>query len=102
MRAPRALQRIIDAAHAEGTLPDVVKFADVGMVLVRLSRPLPGPIPAELNDRLAHRHLELFVEGMRSLDAQIQTLNGPRLTREDLRRMLITASAAKPRTAKDR
>jgi hypothetical protein len=33
-----------------------VASGDIGMLLVRLTRPLPGPIPPEVNRRLAHRH----------------------------------------------
>ena len=53
----------MDAAHAEGSLSDQVTFADVGMMLVRLSRPLPGPLSDELNAQLGHRHLDLLVVG---------------------------------------
>ncbi|MDQ2847774.1 MAG: TetR/AcrR family transcriptional regulator [Actinomycetota bacterium] len=61
----RAVQLLLDAAHADGSLPPDVAFGDIGLMLVRLARPLPGPIPAELNDRLAHRHLDLLIEGLR-------------------------------------
>ncbi|MGH3802638.1 MAG: TetR/AcrR family transcriptional regulator, partial [Pseudonocardiaceae bacterium] len=36
------VQRLIDAAQAEGSLRPDVSFADIGVILVRLSRPLPG------------------------------------------------------------
>jgi AcrR family transcriptional regulator len=81
----RAVQRIIEAAHAEGTLPDDVTFGDIGMLLVRLSRPLPGPIPPELNDQLAHRHLELLVEGLRPTGRRREVVSGPALGYEELR-----------------
>jgi hypothetical protein len=35
-------------------------------VLVRLSRPLPGGLSTEVNDDLAHRHLDLVIAGMRA------------------------------------
>jgi hypothetical protein len=56
------------------------------MLLVRLSRPLPGPIAPELNDRLAHRHLDLFIEGLRPKGRR-RRLSGPALSREDLLRL---------------
>lgn len=62
----RYLQQIIEAAQADGTLRPDVTFGDVGMMLVRLSRPLPGPIPRELNEQLAHRHLDLLLQGFRT------------------------------------
>jgi AcrR family transcriptional regulator len=59
-------QQLVDRAHAAGTLRPDVTFADVGMLLVRLARPLPGPIPRDLDNRLAHRHLELLLAGLRA------------------------------------
>ena len=40
--AARATETLVDAAHASGDLPKDVTFADVGMMLVRIARPLPG------------------------------------------------------------
>ena len=81
----RTVQGIIDRAHADGTLPEDVTFADIGMLLVRLSRPLPGPVPPELNDRLAHRHLDLVVEGLRPAATRRKVTSGPALGFEQLR-----------------
>ena len=84
-RGAASVQRLVDAAHAEGSLSDQVTFADVGMMLVRLSRPLPGPLSEELNAQLGHRHLDLLVSGLRSgQDAVEAPLEGPELSREDL------------------
>ncbi len=58
-------QELVDRAHAAGTLRPDATFADVGLLLVRLARPLPGPIPRDLDNRLAHRHLELLLDGLR-------------------------------------
>jgi AcrR family transcriptional regulator len=91
--AARAVERIVDAAHRAGTLPADITFADVGMLLVRLSRPLPGPIAPELNDRLAHRHLDLFIEGLRPMGRR-RRLSGPALSREDLLRLRQAAGPA--------
>jgi AcrR family transcriptional regulator len=82
-RGAASVQRLVDAAHAEGSLAEGVTFADVGMMLVRLSRPLPGPISDQLNAQLAHRHLDLLVAGLRAGDAAA-TLEGPALSRDDL------------------
>ena len=59
-------QHLIDRAHAAGTLRADATFADIGLLLVRLARPLPGPIPRDLDNRLAHRHLELLLDGLRT------------------------------------
>ncbi|MFL6138762.1 MAG: TetR/AcrR family transcriptional regulator [Frankiaceae bacterium] len=82
----RAVEAIVDAAHEEAGLPADVTFGDIGLLLVRLARPLPGPIPAELGDQLAHRHLDLLIEGLRALrDRPGGELTGPALSRADLR-----------------
>jgi AcrR family transcriptional regulator len=79
--AARATDALVDAAHASGDLPKDVTFADVGMMLVRIARPLPGPMPEALKHDLARRHLELFVRGLRSGDGPLE---GPALSRADL------------------
>jgi AcrR family transcriptional regulator len=76
-----ATERLIEAAHEDGSLPREVTFGDVGTLLVRLARPLPGPIPAELNDELAHRHLDLVLAGLRS---RPDVLADTGLSREEL------------------
>jgi AcrR family transcriptional regulator len=86
-----AVQRIVDAAHHDGTLAEDVTFADIGTLLVRLARPLPGPIPAGVNDQLAHRHLDLLIEGLRQR-ASRRPASGPRLERTDLRALRDTGT----------
>jgi AcrR family transcriptional regulator len=81
----KAVAALVDAARDSGDLPPDVTFADVGMMLVRIARPLPGPMSTELKDDLARRHLELFIRGLRApADGD---LAGPALTREDLAAM---------------
>jgi AcrR family transcriptional regulator len=82
----RAVQKIIDAAHAAGALPDDVTSGDIGITLIRLSRPLPGAISPDLNNRLAHRHLELMIEGLRPGRPR-PALPGPALTVPDLQQI---------------
>jgi hypothetical protein len=65
--------------------------ADVGLLLVRLTRPLPGPFPPEVNQGLAHRHLDLVLAGLRSSNPSGVSLPGPAMTFEDLRAMPDTA-----------
>lgn len=59
-------ERLVDQAHAAGTLRRDVTFLDVGQLLVRLARPLPGPIPRDVNNQVAHRHLDLVLDGLRA------------------------------------
>jgi AcrR family transcriptional regulator len=80
-RSARSSEALVAAAHSSGELPKDVTFADVGMMLVRIARPLPGPMSPELKHELARRHLELFIRGLRSGEG---SLEGPELTRAEL------------------
>jgi AcrR family transcriptional regulator len=79
----RAIEQIIDRAHTTGALSEDVTFGDIALLLIRLARPLPGPISPELNDRLAHRHLDLIVEGLRPVGRS--RIEGPALSHDELR-----------------
>jgi AcrR family transcriptional regulator len=83
----QATEALVDAAHDSGQLMKDVTFADVGMMLVRIARPLPGPMPAELKHDLARRHLELFIRGLRGGTGD---LAGPELSRADLASLVET------------
>jgi AcrR family transcriptional regulator len=63
----RAVRKIIADAHTAGALPEDVTFTDIVTMLVRIARPLPGPLDAEGKHDLARRHLELFIRGLRAL-----------------------------------
>ena len=76
-----AVERLVAAAHEDGSLSPTVSFGDIGTLLVRLSRPLPGPVDAELDNRLAHRHLDLVLAGLRA-DRAVLDAEGP--SRADL------------------
>lgn len=78
------IQQLIARAQTDGDLRPDVAFADISLLLVRLARPLPGPISPQLNDQLARRHFGLLVDGLRNARAQ-GTLPGPALTLEDVR-----------------
>ena len=89
----RATEALVDAAHVSGDLPKDVTFADVGMMLVRIARPLPGPMPDELKHELARRHLELFIRGLRGGEGDLE---GPELTRSDLAEIAHPGSTVSP------
>lgn len=59
------IEGFIAAAHEAGTLPPDIGFADIGMMAVRIARPLPGPLSADDKHALAQRHLDLFIRGIR-------------------------------------
>jgi AcrR family transcriptional regulator len=85
-RDATVVERLVDAARESGDLPDDIRFADVAMMLVRIARPLPGPLPMEAKDELARRHLELFIRGLRA--PATGELEGPALSLDDLHEMV--------------
>jgi AcrR family transcriptional regulator len=84
---PASAEALVDAAHQAGTLRPDVTSGDIGMLIVRLSRPLPGAFPREINKSLSHRHLDLLIDGLRPAAEQHAPLGGPALTFEDLRHL---------------
>jgi AcrR family transcriptional regulator len=80
-----SLQKIIDSAQAEGTLRPDVAFGDIGLLIIRLSRPYVSPFPRDLDDRLAHRHLDLLLDALRHVrERPAAPLSGPAMTLEEL------------------
>jgi AcrR family transcriptional regulator len=63
----KAVEHLIERVHAAGALPHDVAFVDIAMMLVRIARPLPGPLTAEAKHELARHHLDLFLRGLRAL-----------------------------------
>lgn len=76
------LNAIIEKAHDDGSLAQTIAFADVGTVLVRLSRPLPGSVESETDLALARRQLDLVLLGLQH--ASDDTVSGEGLSREQL------------------
>lgn len=85
-RSARAAERLVEAAHRSGALHPDATFGDIGVMLVRLSRPLPGSLPEGTQAGLAHRHADVFLAGLRRESAPA-TLHGPALERADLHRL---------------
>jgi len=74
-----AQRRLLRAAEQQGSLRAGVEFADVGLVLARFSRPIGGGFDPALEQGVAHRHLEIFIDGLREhgqppLEGQAPTL----------------------------
>lgn len=95
---PAAVQALVDAAHQAGTLRPDVTSGDIGILITRLSRPLAGGFPAEVQHRLSHRHLSLVIDGLRATARQPAELGGPALTLTDLRQYPATAPTMDPPT----
>jgi AcrR family transcriptional regulator len=87
------LEALIARAQDAGALRPDVSFGDIGPLLVRLARPLPGPLPRDLDDHLAHRHLDLVLDGLRAGGRPNHPLPGPAITRADLRAVAPQAVA---------
>ena len=81
-----ANQALIAAAHQEGSLRQDVTAADIGLLIVRFTPPLPGAITPNDNHLLSHRHLELVLDGMLRFLSH-ENLPGPMLSIEDLVRL---------------
>jgi hypothetical protein len=89
------VQAMIDRAQADGTLRPDVAFGDISLLITRLARPLPAPFPRALDDRLAHRHLDLLIDGLRAAHSHsAATLPGPAMTLADLRAMSVATEPA--------
>ena len=63
------LEALVGAAHRAGTLRADVTPGDIGLLIVRLSRPLPGAFHPGTNTSLSHRHLDLLIDGLRGRSA---------------------------------
>jgi AcrR family transcriptional regulator len=60
----RGLAAVVQAAHDEGSLRPDVGSGDIGLLMIRMTPPLPVAISPEDNHRLSHRHLELVLDGL--------------------------------------
>ena len=92
-RGVLALESMIRQAKSENALREDAAFADIGIMLIRLSRPLPGGIRSETSMALAHRHLDIYIDGLRARTHPVDPLPGPALTRADLPRQTNSAPA---------
>jgi len=81
---PAIAEALVDAAHEAGALRADVTAGDIGMLIVRLSRLLPGGFPPETNHGLSHRHLDLLIDALRATARQPAHLGRPVLTLADL------------------
>lgn len=91
-----AMQELVDRAQAEGGLRSDVMSGDIGLLLVRLGRPYVSPFPYDLDDQLAHRQLDLLIDGLRNeSNHPVARLSGPSMALADL---MTLPSAGEPTT----
>ena len=83
-RSARLTEEVFASALRAGALRPDATFADIGLMIVRLSQPLPGRFPADTQRALAHRHADLVLAGVRAAPPA-EPLRGPALQLSDLR-----------------
>lgn len=96
------IERIIATARADGSLRPDVASGDIGLLLVRLTRPLPGAFPTEVDNRLAHRHLDVLLDGLRSTANHGAPLPDPAMTFDDLANISARRSRPSGGTGKEK
>ncbi|MFJ8542775.1 TetR/AcrR family transcriptional regulator [Streptomyces sp. NPDC093586] len=82
-RVERLVAEVMERATAAGQLRPDVGVGDVMIAVAQLSRP-PAGTECLLADRFVHRHLQLFLDGLRA--PARSALPGKAMTMEDLRR----------------
>ncbi|MEV0839253.1 helix-turn-helix domain-containing protein [Actinocatenispora sera] len=86
MRSTELVEGLLHTAQAQGTLRTGVTFGDIALLLVRLSRPLPGSIPPDVQQQLDHRHADVMLAGLRATPS-VGALPGPELELRDLQHL---------------
>ncbi|MFD7808630.1 TetR/AcrR family transcriptional regulator [Streptomyces cellulosae] len=82
-RAENLVAQLMDRARAAGQLRPDVEYGDLMVGVAQLSRP-PAGTACTNADRFVHRHIQLFLDGMRAPAPSV--LPGTAVTVEDLRR----------------
>ncbi|MET9698979.1 TetR/AcrR family transcriptional regulator [Streptomyces sp. NPDC006529] len=78
-----AVEQLLAVGQRTGLVRTDIAVGDLMVALSQLSRPLPGIVCLDA-DRFAHRHLQLFLDGLRAPGRS--ELPGSPATLEDLRR----------------
>ncbi|MEU2423986.1 helix-turn-helix domain-containing protein [Streptomyces sp. NPDC007851] len=81
-RCERLIEQLMDRAKAAGQLRPDVGVGDVMIAAAQLSRP-PAGTGCLIHDRFVHRHLQLFLDGLRAPARSV--LPGAAVTMEALR-----------------
>lgn len=82
-RTTGLIEELMARARESGQLRPDVEFGDLMIAVTQLTRPLPGGACQGI-DRFVHRHLQLFLDGMRA--PARSELTGVAATVEDMRR----------------
>ncbi|MFD5265469.1 TetR/AcrR family transcriptional regulator [Streptomyces sp. NPDC058335] len=82
MRVEQLVEEVMERARQAGQLRDDVGYGDLMVAVAQLSRP-PAGTACLSADRFLHRHLQLFLDGLRAPARSV--LPGTAVTMEDLR-----------------
>lgn len=83
VRLDAGIEAVLKRARGTGQLRPDIAVGDLMIAVSQLTRPLPGCSSLD-NDRFVHRHLQLFLDGLRAPARSV--LPGSAATLEDLRR----------------
>ena len=85
----RLFESMVTTAQREGLLRPDVGVGDLGLMVIRLARPLPLPVDRAADDALAHRQLDVMLDGLRAHPGRDPGRGraDPGLTLADLRRI---------------
>ncbi|NGN68766.1 TetR/AcrR family transcriptional regulator [Streptomyces sp. A7024] len=72
----RELQQLLGEAQEAGLVRGDVLVGDVTLMVIRLSRPLPGDVVPQDRD-IAHRQLEIYLDGLRPAAARERAIRLP-------------------------
>jgi AcrR family transcriptional regulator len=75
-------EAMVAAAQRDGVLRTDVGAGDLGLMVIRLARPLPLAVDRDADHAIAHRQLDLLLDGLRAPG----TGTGSPLTLDDVRR----------------
>ncbi|PNG92684.1 hypothetical protein SMF913_28149 [Streptomyces malaysiensis] len=92
-------------AQAQGLIRLDVVFGDITLMIIRLSRPLPGGGRFAADDALAHRQLDVYIDGLRPTGTPRPTtpLGGPAVDAVAFKRLRerVIADAREAHEARD-
>jgi AcrR family transcriptional regulator len=92
-RLESAVEELMHQARSAGQLRADIEFGDLIVALTQLTRPLPDNGCIDF-DRFVHRHLQLFLDGLRT--PARSELPGTAVTLEDLRPESPSGDSASP------
>jgi AcrR family transcriptional regulator len=76
-RMTALLEAIVKQGKRDGRLRDETKIVDIVFAVIRYSRPLAIGLPRADERALAHRHLDIYVDGLGALGPPAQPLPEP-------------------------